>query len=363
MIALSSLLVHLLAASFGSNDECEQILRDGVMSHVDQFSDTRFAYSYAWEFSKLNTKEARRRLEGKGLVSIAGVPLDAKMSDEQLSSALEQIKSSLNVDIEYLNLTTLAYNIGDASVITAWTHCISNRGGLEIFFKDVSASAATLVLRWRATPSRHHADIESISFGPNVEPGDPTSAKTLSVGTELRHMSPTEAQLKSSGADVPISVSIKVDGATIVTSLPPRLKPRLEREAFDFCEGSSLRGDGTYWGEKMCVRELSVGANSGNSRRLNYRVALDEASIKAGWRINPESVRAGHETVSGATWGTCSSGVASADSKKFTYFLGVVNRGGKTQSTECRSRVLAATRSRIVWESVSALEPKAKHMK
>lgn len=344
----------LLAAP--SANDCDAILKDGVMEKLDRVDDTRLKYAQAWHFSQLSESQARKLLDGKGTVPIGGIPFSNEMSSESFKSAKSQLSESLTIDLDYSSFHAIARSFGDRTIVNAWSACMADRGGLELYFTEIKATEAVLVLKWRATRDSFHGTIGGYDLGSGVTIAGETSRKMLERGRQLKHLDEVQVKIGTDEAKTPISITIEVNEVTRVITVPPRLKPAYEQQDIPKCAEDALRRRGHTKGEN-CIRDLSSGANTRKVNTVEYEVNLGPEQVKARWKIDLDSVAVNHRTVDNGqgNWGFCSSGLAGKDADSFTYYLTAHSRAGRTQSVECVSEGVKARITRLDWIAQDAV--------
>jgi hypothetical protein len=255
------------------SDQCRDILKEGVFQHRN-YRENAFFQQIIYSRFLSSTYQQSKSDKGFGF----GVPIGEMLIGGDYS---EQAFDEKKADIQrtYSNSTTtlrevdVALTTGDEQVVSAWSNCMRDKGGLSLRFEAVTPTQIFATLEWFAA---HGIPETVLNEGLALPPGAKIDGghECLRKGKRLVASNPCQATITLPNATIPWAATINSRNGSARAYLPPRIMLHREVRAFVFTKEDSLE---TY-AKKQTLHP-------------QREVALAKKDIDDGWRFNPSSWR------------------------------------------------------------------------
>ncbi len=265
LITILALLAPV-ASTAQPSDRCSDVLNGGVFNYA-RLRDNNYFNQVVWSRFFRSSDSSSQSDSSLGI----SVPIgDVVVGGTFDSSSDSRIRS--RQDYQYFNEITASREIdvalmtADPAILSAWSSCMRNRGGLSARFEAVSATDVFLVIEFY-----NQATITSFTLDEDVYLPDGVTAvqngRCLRAGYVFRVGEPCTVLIKTTDGMVRFPVVI----GSATAWLPARI--RLVREALPF---------------PLPERILDLqGGNSGNNGWHSQSFSLSDQQIADGWSFSP----------------------------------------------------------------------------
>lgn len=341
VVAALGLSIAMTTPAF-AQDQCNDVLRDGVFNYNTYRDDSYFNQIVWSRFLRTNFESSKTDRGGGFGVPIGEIVLGANYTEEQYNKKREQIQR------EYFNQITASREIdvalmsGDEEVLRAWSGCMASRGGgLTARFEPLSPLDVNMVIEYFSEGNKHSVRLErDVVLPPGIEVRQ--NPHCLRRGRRIERGDNCVAVLRLASALTTIPVAVDPVGSDTATAwLPARIQLSREQRPYSFSAADRLYD----WAHK---------------RTQGWRrdVALSEEQLKEGWLFDPSTARTGLHVISvNNSRNNCHSEWSSPTSTTFSYGYTIYagNRRRRDGHIECAMNPYIMMR-RDVWVAMQMPE-------
>ena len=292
----------IFSGSAQAQDSCGDVLRNGTLkSHVfrDNFYVKQVELRYLKDHSYSEASAAHR--QGLGAF-YGGIGLEYESKKESYEAKQKALTSFSFDQVDVNRKIENIISSGDSDVLSAWTTCMSNRGGLSAYFERSDSRQATLILKWNRLPNDPNAPasarlLSDIPLPEWAVPSDDGRQPRCWIAQGAPDARPDDGVITTSGCPVLLNFSSPQETYTrgfYITIHTDRDRPAVAALA------PRIRFTTQY------ATRLVHGIVSVRGGKKNYRangttiIAMDPADVSAGWIFDAGKFVAGPSSFVGS---------------------------------------------------------------
>jgi len=326
LIGFSALafLAFAVSSPAQAQDQCRDVLRDGVYKYETYKNDSYFNQIVYSRFLRSDYRSAREDRSGGFNVPVGEILIGGNFSESEYNERQSQIDRTYFSQINASREIDVALMSGDDAVLGAWTSCMTqNGGGLAVRFDPVSPTKVFMIIEYFNQGTRNSDRLRNnVVLPPNVRITAGRGCLRTGGGSVYVNGKQCIAQLELPSALTTMPVVVNARNSVATAWLPARIQLTRQTNPYPFTSAHRLY----KWAHKT------------DHFPLKGEVALSAEEIAAGWMFIPDTASVTiHEISYNNRRNNCHSPVKTPSYTRFQYGYTIYagNRRRKDGHMEC----------------------------
>lgn len=135
-------------AAYAQKSQCSDVLKDGTKAvRLFQENDT---YRRLLETKLMNSSARQSRSDTSltGNIPVGDIVLGAGFTDKSYDDYKSYLQKDSKMQIDTSHALDVMISSGDPGILNSWLACMQTKSGLGIWFKNIHAKSAVLVIQW-----------------------------------------------------------------------------------------------------------------------------------------------------------------------------------------------------------------------